>query len=222
MTSQRDEPPFPYLEHATAIASGPLEWLRRAGGLKASADILWERVDTFYDHAFAADEAAAPHRSAGTPQLIAEMRTASLLGPPISLLMGLCIENLAKALFVQSLNLNNEVVVENQRLIKRLTDGHDAIRILAEAGVGLDELETDLCERLEECVLWAGRYPVPKNLPDYAPPPQGRSRAVPEAPLRLDKSVFDALVVRLWLAAEERDPDRALRVLLGVYGMQFR
>lgn len=126
------------------------------------------------------------------------------MGPPASLLMGLAIENMSKALLVQAYAARGEAVVVNGRLLQRLTSGHAVVDLLKEAAVELDQNERDLVDRLRESVIWAGRYPVPKTMADYAPAPTGPSRAVPEAPSRWDKAVFDQLVRRLWHLAEER------------------
>jgi hypothetical protein len=65
--------------------------------------------------------------------------------------------------------------------------GHDLFWLLETAKVGLDQYEQDLVGRLIDCVIWAGRYPVPKTQDTY----------YPTATYGADRTIFDRLFNRV-------------------------
>ena len=59
---------------------------------------------------------------------------------------------------------------KRQRLVlTRSIQGHGLRRLASEGLSNLTSQETDLLERLENYVAWAGRYPLPKSLPILDP-----------------------------------------------------
>jgi hypothetical protein len=71
------------------------------------------------------------------------------------LLAGLALENLAKGLVIRREGLSGRGLGS--------LDKHETLSYLTRAKVRLSNSERKLVRRLEAYVLWAGRYPVPKN-----------------------------------------------------------
>jgi len=80
------------------------------------------------------------------------------------MLIGMAIENLAKALFVAA----NPALRDPDRLARELQT-HTLVEFLEQGQLEMDEQDWFLCERLETFVVWAGRYPVPTKLENYLP-----------------------------------------------------
>ncbi|MBI5021419.1 MAG: hypothetical protein HZB59_08290 [Ignavibacteriales bacterium] len=79
------------------------------------------------------------------------------------LLVGYAIENYAKAISV----IHHPRVTENGKL-KRLKR-HDLLGLISEINFSLSSDEKELLERLEQFVLWAGRYPIPTDAKTVSP-----------------------------------------------------
>ena len=80
------------------------------------------------------------------------------------LLAGFAIENLVKALLIAR---NPNAVAARHDRLEQLVHGasarHVSVQLCQEAGVSLSLEEEDVVRRLEIFLLWAGRYPVPKD-----------------------------------------------------------
>jgi hypothetical protein len=81
------------------------------------------------------------------------------IGPVFPLLMGLALENMVKGILVA----RDSSLVSGGKLSRDLTGSHDLLALFNKVGLELSAEDRDLLRRLGECVLWAGRYPVPKS-----------------------------------------------------------
>jgi hypothetical protein len=86
------------------------------------------------------------------------------LSPVYMLLVGLAIENLVKGICVA----NAPNIIENDRLGRGMRT-HSILDLLARAHVTVSQEDSELIERLEVFVNWAGRYPIPAKLGDSLP-----------------------------------------------------
>jgi hypothetical protein len=158
------------------LAENPRSWKLEAESLKRAADILWEtwEQDWRYEETLkVGDECQPPVAS------IAMM------------LFGLCIENLVKSILVSK----NRMLDEKGRLKEKT---HDLLKLFKKAEVNLDNDENYLVERLEQFIIWAGRYPIPLEAENKRP------RTLPSggfAPLNIlygnDKKIIDRLIDKL-------------------------
>ena len=78
------------------------------------------------------------------------------------LVYGYAMENALKGLIVQR-RATPSVRNEKGELDKQI-QGHDLEKLAVAAEITFEAEDQDLLRRLKECVLWAGRYPVMKNL----------------------------------------------------------
>ena len=146
-------------------ASEPLNWLYSAHVLKRGADALYVEIhkgwQTFLRYKY------------GEPKPPPEMFEQLQLNPTYMLLAGYALENLLKGLYVAK----NPSIVKNGRLIKWPGSGHGIMKLIVLANERLDdaekiELSKDekvLLDKLEVSIVWAGRYPIPKNVEDLMP-----------------------------------------------------
>jgi hypothetical protein len=132
-------------QHWGTIASSSEAWLRSGLMLKRAAD---ELAPTFQA------ELQATVRLTSTDGGDDELTSSPPpLGPTYMMLAGLAVENLAKAL----------IVSRRPAEATRITNFHLNERLLKEAEVESDYGELDLVRRLRTFLIWAGRYPVPKQ-----------------------------------------------------------
>jgi len=76
---------------------------------------------------------------------------------------GLALENLAKGICIA----RDPNVVKDDRYVGHAI--HLLLDLLNHAKVTLSKEESELVERLETFVIWAGRYPIPRQLAGYLP-----------------------------------------------------
>jgi len=87
-----------------------------------------------------------------------------LLGPgaihpfyrPSSLLMGLAIETLLKAIIISKEKIEQEQIPNN-------IGNHTLSELALQAGIVLTDKERLLCESLTNAVVWTSKYPAPKK-----------------------------------------------------------
>lgn len=84
----------------------------------------------------------------------------------VGLLVGLAVENFAKALIVQAKNRRGERVTNGDVLAVDLDGRHDLNRLVRDAGIEPTRAEKALLHRLSLFVKWRGRFPVPKRRAD--------------------------------------------------------
>lgn len=156
----------------------PRSWILMAESLKRAADILWEKCEQDFKNrqTLKVGDECQPY-----------------VGHIAMMLYGLCIENHVKSILVS----RNRILDEKGRLKEKT---HDLLKLLEKGGVNLDNDEKYLIERLEQFVIWAGRYPIPLEAEKKRP------RTLPcggFAPLTIirgkDKKIIDRLIDKLYL-----------------------
>jgi hypothetical protein len=127
--------------------SEPIAWQMTADSLLRAAREICQLVVS--DH-------SKSQASVGTP-------VQPSLVPVYMMLIGLAIENLAKAIYVaKALALGIEKP-NPERFV------HQLLELFEEIHFDINETEVFLIERLEVFVTWAGRYPVPKKSSEMLP-----------------------------------------------------
>lgn len=131
-----------------SAASDPRQWLSYARSLKYTSELL-------------------------KPIFIEEHKTPRPRGQknyfPISvsqiylMIVGFAVENFIKGIYV----ILNPDIITDDRLVK--LNRHDILQLLRELKFTISKEEIDLVERLEEFVLWAGRYPIPAKFERLIP-----------------------------------------------------
>jgi hypothetical protein len=168
-------------------AADPYQWLVIAERLKRSADLVWGEHASDTQRLFG-------KIGTGTRWSEEEASIPWPISPVYMLLAGLALENLAKGILVGE----NPQLVEEGGLSSRVTTGHLSPGLLGRAGVGLNQHERDLVERLAVFVVWGGRYPVPKYFSGLWPTPYPMGGIGPKTYiLHDDRAAFDALFARL-------------------------
>lgn len=81
------------------------------------------------------------------------------IGPVFPFLMGLAFENKLKGILVA----RDSSLVSGGKISRELAGSHNLLALFDKVGLDLSTEDRDLLCRLGECVLWAGRYPVPKG-----------------------------------------------------------
>ncbi len=163
-------------------AAEPLAWRSSADSLMRAARTLLPSIE-------------ADRRAASDP-------AETSFEPPVTLaymlLVGLAVENLAKAVHVA----RKQSAVDGDRLANALKT-HSLLDLLQGVGLELNQDEAYLVERLEAFVTWAGRYPTPLKLDDYLPRSHASGGSGPLTVfLSSDPERGEALVERLMLTIE--------------------
>lgn len=154
----------------------PQAWLEQASGHRIMADMarrrLWE---------LSASQEPAHVRRVET---LACMRTYMML-------MGFAFENLAKAVLIT----RDHSIVSDTKLGKWPTDrgGHGLAKLIRSILGQLSHEEENLLLRLEEYVVWAGRYPIPRSLRDYKRAEEGRRFTLAGSDVKLVEDMFSKL-----------------------------
>ena len=133
------------------IGNDAMGWLEQAITLKLSADIILKEL------------LAVLPQSQVVPG-IREKKLACIRS--FMLLTGLAFENLIKGIFVARYpNLVSKQKMDTA-LWSAIRKGH-GISTLAKQVTILQSAELDVLVRLEEYIVWAGRYPIPMNSNQY-------------------------------------------------------
>jgi hypothetical protein len=85
------------------------------------------------------------------------------IGPTYLMLVGFAVENFLKGIYV----ISNPEIIKNDKLIK--LNRHDLLQLFNELHFETTIEEKDLIERLEEFILWIGRYPIPSKFERLVP-----------------------------------------------------
>ena len=78
------------------------------------------------------------------------------------MLVGMAFENLGKALLIQM----KSPIAKNGTFMHK---SHKLIDIFNDANIKVSKEENFLLERLEQYIIWAGRYPIPKKYEELLP-----------------------------------------------------
>jgi len=135
------------------LAQSPEAWRRTAIGLKRSAEIIWEHWFGIFKRLEGGQVVKTTYQEAGDIYLLI---------PTFLLLYGLALENALKGLLVA----NDPTIVVSPVKWKIKGGGHDLCQLYKKVGFLATADEQELLDALTQAVLWAGRYPVPKNHAD--------------------------------------------------------
>ena len=126
-----------------------LIWLEKAQGLRYCAGILKDKLLEMWKD---------------TPPASRRIETLGVVSSTL-LLLGLTFENLIKGVYVA----RNPALVDRSRLDRSLwqSDGGHGITEFAKALMKLAPEEEELMDRLQEYVVWAGRFPIPTKSGRY-------------------------------------------------------
>lgn len=130
------------------VAADPRAWLHSASRLKRAAEIL-----AALDFQSLAELHKHPRR--------VRKHVFIRLSRVWMMLNGMALESVTKGVLVRQ---DPKIITTEPKFF-----GHDLFWLLETAKVGLDQYEQDLVGRLIDCVIWAGRYPVPKTQDTYYP-----------------------------------------------------
>jgi hypothetical protein len=123
-------------------------WLEYARSLQYSAEVLRDHLLSRMD----------------VPPVLRRVETLGLVHSTM-LLLGLAAENLIKGVYVAQ----NPGLVTREKLDRSLwtSDGGHGIKDFARSLLTLEPEEVELLGRLQEHVVWAGRYPIPTKSSRY-------------------------------------------------------
>ncbi len=124
----------------------PHSWLFSSMSLKRAANVLWCQVQKDYEAVLNSDH-----------DKLSQSISSTLL-----LVLGYCIENLIKGLCIQkegAFNAKGEFRFKNHKLLD----------LLEKVDIHLSDKEIELTERLEQFIIWAGKYPGPLDYTDLMP-----------------------------------------------------
>jgi hypothetical protein len=146
-----------------AFGTDPERWSATASHLLATARLAWQQIAEGMA-GYRATMAAA-RTAAQTAALEERVRYRG----PFFLLAGLAIENQVKALIVARQISSGEKPRSAREVLNLFPNGkhqHNLVRLAGCAQVQLSDPECTLLTRLSSFVMWAGRYPIPKNESD--------------------------------------------------------
>jgi hypothetical protein len=135
----------------------PLAWYRHAERLKRSAELLWAPLDHSMNLSgpFSADELALwDHVYA------------------FLLVAGAALEAIFKAAAIMAVAKHEGlagIITAEPRRLQRWLLSHSTVAIGERANIELSDLERSQLDRFKKYVVWAGRYPVPKDLIEHRP-----------------------------------------------------
>jgi hypothetical protein len=130
--------------------SEALIWLEKAQGLRYCAGILKDQLLELTNNE--------------TPAWSRRIETLGIVSSTM-LLLGLAFENLIKGVYVA----RKPTLVDRTKLDRSLwqSDGGHGISEFAETLIRLEPDEEELLDRLQEYIVWAGRFPIPTKSGRY-------------------------------------------------------
>jgi len=136
----------------------PSHWLWAARKLRRAAELILREFGALADLAPPGEPVALIHLVPRKGQTMDTDVKGYELSPIFMMLAGLSLENVFKGVCIR----RQPEIVKDGTLPKWLTS-HSLTQLADRAGVPLSDAEADLLERLHMHVMWAGRYPVPKD-----------------------------------------------------------
>jgi hypothetical protein len=137
-----------------STASNPMQWLSNARSLQFAADLLKPSFE----------------KELNSTHLPAKKNNFEItVGQIYLMIIGFATENYLKGIYVTQ----NPEIIENDKLIK--LNSHTLLKLFQELNLKISKKEIDLIERLEEFILWAGRYPIPAKFQRLIPKPHRES-----------------------------------------------
>jgi hypothetical protein len=135
----------------------PQVWRAVAKRLLAAARLVWPPLAE-------ALQGYADTREERTPAQARQFADQMEYFAGFFVLAGLAVENALKAHLLEGKIAAGEVIPAGTGVIRLFPDkAHDLVLLADWAKLTLTPGETRLLARLSEYVLWAGRYPIPKN-----------------------------------------------------------
>lgn len=160
------------------VGGSPKQWLEKSHGFMHCANILMEKLVGMMD--------VPPHSR--------RVETLGLVDS-ILLLLGLAFENLIKGVYI----------AKHPSLVNR--DGLDRSMWKADSGHGITEYadslvklepdEKNLLIRLQEYVVWAGRYPIPTKSGRYGDSKDSGKHRLSTSDFETSNRLFNKLVSQL-------------------------
>jgi hypothetical protein len=136
-------------EQYRMLGQESLHWLEKAQGLRYCAEVLKNHLVENWN----------------TPPATRRVETLGLVNSAL-LLLGFGFENLIKGVKVAKDPTLVDLDGLNIKTWKKVESGH-GISSFAKALITLDSHEEELLDRLQEFVVWAGRYPIPLKSERY-------------------------------------------------------
>jgi len=159
-------------------ANDPSEWKMTALDLNYAADVLWKIAKPPQaGWGKSLKSILAKFKSTVEPDWVKLIHS-------FILLKSYALENLVKAVYVKRKKESGEVIRENDPLL----DKHLDAKLCKESQISLSKQEEGLVNRLHDCIMWAGRYPIPKN---------ARRDSVPWFNTATDLEMMDSLINRI-------------------------
>jgi hypothetical protein len=156
------------------LGQDALAWLRQAEFLRMSAALVWEKFSEI-------------HPLSQVQPGIGQQKVA--FSQSFMLLMGMSFENLIKGADVAK--TPGLSIKERRQRWDSYRGGH-GISGLITLVASTSAKEKNLLRRMEEYVMWAGRYPIPRNTDQYRKAKDFRSLSYPQ-----DQLLCDTLFERL-------------------------
>jgi hypothetical protein len=131
------------------------DWLWAAKRLKMSADLVLKHLLPIINVPYVGS----------SESMLELMETQLAFIEAFMMLTGFAFENLLKGIDIAK----NPNLVDSKKLDTTLWNvrGGHGISIFAKKVVSLNSSEINLLKRLEEYIVWAGRYPIPKSADTY-------------------------------------------------------
>jgi hypothetical protein len=160
----------------------PITWLINSLSLKRAANIIFNQCLEDFEAKISSDPTDSKN----------EWPLTSIY----MLLSGFALENLLKGIYI---GRNPTFVMEGKLKKWSSKSGHELLDLAEKTKFELSEDETNLLERLTEFVVWAGKYPIPKQFENNMPRQcQGGGYEPPTFLfLKKDPELFDSLFERL-------------------------
>lgn len=173
------------------------EWERKSLSLRRAALLLHEQVSLDWG-------IMEPHLGSGKSVDLGEAGID--LSAPRTMLNGLAIESLVKAIWVR----HRDPIDPAGRF---LIGHHRTFDLISELSISLYEEEEDLLHRLESYVVWAGKYPTSRRASELLPKvlQSGQKSAPAYSIHRLDEETFLCLYDRLRAILHEGIRGHSLR-----------
>ena len=158
------------------VGSDPQRWVEKSQGLLYCARVLIDQLASIW-------------------QFPSHSRTLETLGlfDSILLLLGFALENLIKGVYIS----NNPGIVNDGKLDRsewKYEGGHGILKYAGKL-LKLEPDEVDLLVRLQEYIVWAGRYPIPTKSSRYHESKSaGRNVLYPKEDFEVAERLFNKLL----------------------------
>ena len=165
-----------------SIGRDPAQWVAQSRYLKVAADALLPQLSEAF---------STPATQPGNRERQIALYQAYMLQA------GRAVENAVKAVVIAS----KPALVTETGCSRVIPEGHGHGFTAAIQGfIAITEDERSLLTRLEECVLWSSRYPIPLKFTIYERAEEEGRRTITTR----DPELLQALLTRLWQLVTDR------------------